>query len=259
MQKDLKKDKCIGNWFSTMKTSTATAYRNGVIKFCEYTKKTPAQLIDEAKKDYIDRVPPWELKHLAQLEQFTNMLKGLDAANNSKLTWVRGVKNFYAFHKLPIIGFKLTIPQSSRESYLDLPVLKIEDIRKAILDCGTNKKLKAMILTFLSSGQGQAEVRKLQGRHLKNIVNGVAVVAMTRGKTNRRCTFFIGSEALNAIKEYKPNLKDEEFIFCRKDGGEYRPQEIDGLIYRHCEKIGLDRSYFAPHRFRHYFKSTKIG
>ncbi len=44
--------------------------------------------------------------------------------------------------------------------------------------------MKALILTFLSSGQGQAEILKLKGRHLKDIRNGVAVVNMTRGKTN---------------------------------------------------------------------------
>ncbi len=107
-----------------MKTSTATAYRNGVLKFCEYTHKTPAQLIKEAKKDYIEHVPPWELRHLAQLEGFANMMKGYDAANNSKLTWIRGVKSFYAFHKLPITGLKITIPQSSRESYTDILIVR---------------------------------------------------------------------------------------------------------------------------------------
>jgi hypothetical protein len=38
---------------------------------------------------------------------------------------------------------------------------------------------------------------------------------MIRGKTKRRYTFFIGSEALEAIKEYKPNLKDDEYVFSK--------------------------------------------
>jgi hypothetical protein len=120
--------------------------------------------------------------------------------------------------------------------------------------------LKAMILTVFSSGQGQAEVRKLQGKHLKEIVNGVAVVRMTRGKTNRRYFFFIGQEALAAIKEYKPNLKDEDFVFTQR--GSDKPltaQEVDKWFAIHAEKCGFDRAYFAPHRGRHRFKTVLEG
>ncbi len=76
------------------------------------------------------------------------------------------------------------------------------------------------------------EVRKLQGRHLKNIVRGVAVIGMTRGKTNRRYTFFLGAEALEAIREYKPELKDDEYIFIHRDGTQLRPQEVDNMLAR---------------------------
>ena len=70
------------------------------------------------------------------------------------------------------------------ETYLDLPAMTIEDIRKAVQITGDNRMLKALILTFLSSGQEQAEIHKLKGKHIKNVVNDVAIVNMTRGKTS---------------------------------------------------------------------------
>lgn len=261
MQKDVKKDKCFIKWIESLssKPNTAAGYKYGVLRFCEFTGKNPSKLVKEAHNDYERRVPPWELRHVMQLEGFVQMLHKYPAANNTKLNWIHGVKNFYTYHKVPVTDVKIKIPAGATEKYLDIPVLKIEDIRNAVLNCGTLKILKALILTLLSSGQAQAELRALQGRHLKNIVNGVAVVNMTRGKTHRRYTFFIGSEALAAIHEYKPELKDNEFIFTHQDGTQIRPQGVSNLVARHCKKIGLDRAYLAPQRFRHYFKSTLTG
>jgi len=98
------------------------------------------------------------------------------------------------------------------------------------------------------------------------VINGVAIVHITREKMSgqiikRRYTFFIGSEALDAIKEYKPNLKDEEFVFTQR--GSDKPltaQEVDKWFAIHAEKCGFDRAYFAPHRLgRHYFKTVLEG
>lgn len=261
MQNNLKDDKCFVNWQESLssKPSTAAAYKYGIQRFCEFTGKSPSQLIEEAREDYLNRAAPWELKHINQFEGFNLMLEKYPAANNTRLNWLRGVKSFYSHNKLPIIGVKTKISQGAREEYQDIPVLKIEDIRRAVIECGTMKIIKALILTFLSSGQGQAEIRVLKGRHLKNVVNGIAVIPMTRGKTKRRYTFFIGGEALEAIHEYKPDLKDKDYIFTHRDGTQLRPQEVCGLIARHCNNIGMNRAYFAPHRFRHYFKTALTG
>lgn len=222
----------------------------------------PSDLIKEAREDYINRVPPWELRNVRRIEAFLTFLKTKngDLTNNTKLNYVKSVKHFYQFNKIPINLNKIGITQRASERYLDIPPLKIEDIRNAVLSCGTNKFLKAFILTTLSSGQGQNEVRALKGKHLKNIVNGVAVVNMTRGKTQRRYFFFIGQEALDAIREYKPEIKDDEYVFTQKNKNKpLIANEINTYFSRHAKKLGLDRSYFAPHRFRHYFKTVLTG
>lgn len=144
------------------------------------------------------------------------------------------------------------------EEYLDTPLLKLTDIRRAVQNCGTNKMLKAIILLLLSSGQAQAEILKLKGKHLKNIVSDVAIVSMTRGKTNKRYTFFIGKEAQDAIREYKSEIRDEDYVFTQIMSPEkplYNPL-VGAMFSRHAEKLGMKRKYFAPHRFRHYFKTT---
>lgn len=257
-------DECFKKWYEVLtaqKKSTAETYKYGVIQFAKQFNKSPQKLIEEARKDYENRVPPWEHKHIQKIEAFIHQMTINDQmASNTKINRLKAIKHFYSFYKIPVIGVKHTFLSSPSETYQDIPLLKIEDIRKAIHATGTNKMLRALILTLLSSGQGQAEIRALKGKHLKTIVQNTAIVNMTRGKTNTRYTFFIGKEALEAIKEYKNIIKDDEFIFTQKDKDiPFSPQDFDGHLVRICEKIGLERGYFAPHRFRHFFKSTLSG
>jgi integrase len=245
---------------ATQRVSTAESYKYGLISYCKFTGKAPADLIQEAYDDYGKK--PWEQRHQKYYEDFVQTLReDTIQSKNTKLNRIKAVKNFYLYHKILLIPVRTGIPNAPSERYLDIPLLKIEDIRKAILTVGTNKLLKALILTLLSSGQAQGEIRQLKGKHLKNIVNGVAVVNMTRGKTNRRYTFFIGKEALDAIHEHKPKLKDDEYVFSKQADRTKPliPQEIDNFLCRHAEKVGLDRSYFAPHRVRHFFKTVMTG
>lgn len=259
----LKSDKVYGDWIESLNSRTAATYRYGVLAYCEHTGKSCSQLINEAKEDYINKVTPWEIRHIKQFESFIQHIKkDKDISDWGKLSFINAVRHFYKHNKIPIEGVsRPNIPAKATDKYLDLPVLTLDDVRKAVLSCGVDDKLtKALILTFLSSGQAQAEIRNLRGKHLKNLVNGVAVVNMTRGKTNRRYTFFIGHEALTAIRDYRPNIGENELVFTQKNSNKPLNTTYIGTIFKRlAAKIGWDRSYFQPHRFRHYFKSQLSG
>jgi integrase len=257
---DITKDMLFRQWQGSLKKSTGSTYKIGVIEFCNFTGKTPIQLIEEAREDYINRVAPWDVRHVKAIEGFIEFLKSQDRANWTRLSRINAVKNFYNFNKIPTFLLNSYISASASEKYLDLPALKIEDIRRFVTSCGTKSRLKALILSLISSGQAQAEILKLKGKHLNNVVNNICIVNMTRGKTNQRYTFFIGNEAREAIKDYKPNLKDEEYVFTQDDSEQpIYNQIVEGLFARHAVKLGYDRAYFAPHRFRHYFKTALTG
>lgn len=256
-------------WIKSLSERTASRYRYGVIAYCDYAGKSCTALINEAREDFINRVAPWELRHIKSFEGFIQNLKddkvkradGKPLSKWAKLGYINAVRHFYQLNKIPVEKLKHNIPAMASEKYLDVPILKLEDIRKAVLSCGVDEKLtKALILTFLSSGQAQAEIQKLHGRHLKNVVNGVAVVNMTRGKTNRRFTFFIGSEALQAIHDYKATIGDSDLVFTQKTSDKALNDTYIGTIFKRlAAKLNWERAYFQPHRFRHYFKSQLSG
>lgn len=263
IETDIVNDKTFVAWHQPLFISnknTANGYRLGMIHFCNFIKKNPTELIEEAREDYINRVPPWDLRHVKYIEAFITHMQAVgELANNTKLNYIKGVKHFYKHNKIPL-DVEYKIPQGATEEYLDLPLLRIEDVREAVQTAGHDKFIKAYILTSFSSGQGQGEIRTLKGKDLKNIISGVAVVNKTRGKTKRRYFFFIGPEALQAIKEYKPDLKDDEYVFTQKKSKKpLTPQELNTFLWRHISKLGFIRGYFASHRTRHYFKTVLTG
>jgi integrase len=256
------KDKTLNRWLETLKQSTARPYKEGMKRYVEFTGLSPTELIEQARQDYIDRVPPWEIRSVKSVEDFIQHLKKQGLSNMSMLSYFSGVRNFYSFNKVPLpkidnIGISATLT----ERYKEIDLIKLEDVRKFITTCGTDQKmLKALALCFLSSGQAQSEIQSLKGKHLNKIINGVAVIKMTRAKTNIDYVFFLGSEALAAIKEYKPLIGDEDFIFTQDDGKtKLNVPYIDMLFSRHSNKLGYKRGYINPHRFRHYFKTALTG
>ena len=253
-------DACFKRWNNTLNERTAHKFRYGILRYCEFTGKMPTALVDEAKQDYVKGVPPWDMRAVTQAEDFMSSIRKVNGSSNfTKLTWVNAVRSFYGFFKIPLILTRTGIPSVSTERYLDIPLLKLEDVRKAVRMCGNNLRLKALILTLLSSGQAQGEIQRLKGKHLKNIVNGTAVVPFTRGKTNQRYVFFIGAEALSAIREYKPGLSDEEYVFTSDNGKKLENYAISTMFTRFSQNMGFIPGYFAAHRFRHYFKTALTG
>lgn len=257
---DITNDPEFISWQKNMKENTAETYAAGLVEFCEFTGKQPSQLLEEARDDYIARVAPWEVRQGKAIELFTEHLKKKKCANWTKLGRINAVRNFYKFNKIPVLVNATYIPSIASEKYLDIPILKMSDIRKFVLACGTKKLIKALILTFISSGQAQGEILKLKGKHLKNIVNSVAIISITRGKTNQRYSFFISGEALEAIHDYKPVIKDDEYIFTLKKNNLPLYHEFVGDAFAaHARSLGFDRGYFAPHRARHFFKTSLTG
>ncbi len=93
-------DKLFVDWKKGLKPKTAT-YGGGVLKFCEYTDKTPSELITEAREDYVNRVAPWEIRHFKAIEDFVSSLDA-SLANWTKLGLIKGIKHFFKFYKIPV-------------------------------------------------------------------------------------------------------------------------------------------------------------
>ena len=255
-------DQYYTTWINTLKPSTQRTYSVGLSHFCEFTGLTPKELVDEAYADYESFVPPYKLRHIKYIDAWQIHLKN-DASfsNNTKLSYITAVKSFYGVNKISTSDVnKPGISNTVTEKYLELPVLKLEHVRKMVQYFSRNEMLKALILTVFSSGQAQDDIYNLRGRHLKERKNGVAIVKNIRGKTQKNpYLFFISAEALQAIEEYKPYIRDDEFVFTMQNGNKLEVNYIGQYLSRLEIVMGWQQGYARLHRVRHYWESVLTG
>ncbi len=71
---ELEKDEIFNSWFNSFdRINTQLSYSLRV--FCEFTGAYPKDLVNEAREDYINRVPPWELHHVKRIDAVLTSLK----------------------------------------------------------------------------------------------------------------------------------------------------------------------------------------
>ena len=115
---------------------------------------TPTELVDEVYEEYEEFVPPHKLRYIKYIDAWQIHLKN-DASfsNNTKLSYITAVKSFYGVNKISTSDVnKPGISNTVTEKYLELPVLKLEHVRKMVQYFSRNEMLKALILTVFSSG-----------------------------------------------------------------------------------------------------------
>ena len=259
---NIKDDPYFTAWIDSVKPITGKSYALGLAQFCEFVGKTPSELVKEAYEDYNNCLPPYELRHIKDLDLFQIHLRNSEKySNHTKLSRINGVKRFYKAHKISTADVNdHHIPGIVSERYLELPVLKREDVRKMVKYFERNKLMRAVILTAFSSGQAQDDIFSLKGRHIKDLVNGVAIIKRIRGKTNKNpYLFFIPPEALEAIHEYKPHIKDDEYIFTIGNGDKMYAAYAGQYMLRMGSDLGWPQGYAGLHRVRHYWETKLTG
>lgn len=259
---EIKNDPHFKKWIKSLKPATANIYGGALFHFCEFTGFDPSELIKQAYEDYDKFLPPYRLRHIKYVDSFQIHLQdSIEYANLTKITHVNGVRRFYKFYKISTADVNgHNIPTIVTERYMELPVLKQVDVRSMVNYFERNKLIRAVILTAFSTGQAQDDIYNLKGRHLKNVRDGVAIIKKIRGKTKGdQYVYFIPPEALAAIHEYKPHIKDDEFVFTIGNGNKMYPAYAGKYISRMEKGLGWVQGYAQLHRVRQYWKTKLTG
>jgi integrase len=204
-----------------LKPNTRRNYLIGMMKYCDFSRLTPDELLQEADEDVKNGVLPRERRIKKRLIAYRNFLDSQDLADNTKLNDFVGPKSFYRTfdHELP------KLPRWNRAQpkveHLDIP--NKEDIIKTLAVCDLRNK--AIVLTGCSSGLSAEEVCRLT---LKQFNNGydteseITTLFIRRGKSGQDFVTFTSPEASRAIKDYleyrnRPATTNEKRIVRQRD------------------------------------------
>jgi|GEM_PF-331141 len=201
--RELRNDKTIKRWLlnSNFQPNTQKGYILALQHYTEYTKKTPEQLIQEAKAEIKAGKLMDEREILDMVAGFRNHLQANGHAPLSIQHHIVALKSFYGSHYIEVP--KLRNKRGVAKLKENMKVPDKEDIRKALSVCGIRER--AIMLCGLSSGMGAAEISTLTLQAFRDGYDpktGITALEVRRVKVGRDFITFLTPEASAAVLAY---------------------------------------------------------
>lgn len=199
---ELKEDLIIQQWLDTIniKATTINNYLHGMHVFTEYTKKTPAELLEEADREQDSNIKARNRSVNKYLLGFRNYLQKQELAPLSIKAYINGVKSFYRTFDIefkPVQQEGLLILQENKK------IPTIEDIRDILKVCDPLER--AVALVGCSSGLDSATTSNIKIKDFKEGYDretGITTLQLRRLKTNVDFITFLTPEASDAVIAY---------------------------------------------------------
>ena len=255
--------KAVELWLSKMENrhsksqSTRRLYKHALGGFCDFTGKTPDQIVNEWKKvkydlksreQYIDDI-------LERVDIYENHLGTTGLCKNSIVTYLARIASFFKYMRIPV---KIDLFQA-RVEYHNRDITK-EEIQRIVTNASPRDR--AFFLIMVQSGLRPVTILQLKYGQIKedyekNRVPCAIVVerSQTKGEYVEHLTF-IAEDALRALRAYfreRGVPRYDEPIF----EGVKTPNAFSmrfGYLVRHLELIKKEhiRKGGAPQELRLY-------
>lgn len=289
-------DPLIDQWFvkNNIRTGTQRSYKVAINKYCEWTKLTPSQLIDQAEVEEDAGVRIRNRKIQSYFIGFKKILKESNVAPSTMNLYLSAIRSFYDAFDIIVPKIRNEKGDISLEKNQGKLITKDEILKFAN---ASPPREKALIYLMALSGMAQNEARHipidkfLQSasesleknidsyeklfENEKNLENEILTLHIVREKVNYRHFTFIPPEAtreiINYLKErvYGRNEKiriidNEEPLFVNNLGKELSTDSIVTNFRRLGEQVGFNKKknaycFWRAHSLRKYFISTIIN
>ena len=247
--------------------------------FCLINELNPEEMLDVAYNEELKHIPEWKRSMNDWFKKYDAYILEKRMTKRSRNTKVAIVKGF--FHH-----YERMTPKSRRinKSFENDPNrrngLTKSDIRKMLEACKT-LKMKAIILTGVSSGLSSSDIVELKIIDFKNGIKNaydertkslrtLCSLSLDRKKTQRQFTTFLSEEAVKVINKYleieRDNPKDNEPLFCRTrkdlnfmspDGVQVAYRRLNGYLGMETRAKGKYRKA-TSHMVRKFFNTQMI-
>jgi integrase len=279
---ELLQDEYIQKWIldAEVSPSTEKSYIMAMQYYTDFTKKTPEELIKEAKKEIRDGLTMDERRIRTYLNNFRKNLQDQELAPLTVRNRLVGVRSFYSsfyidLPKLKKIGKARPTPENTEK----IPTK--EDIQTVLQYCDPLER--ALVLVGCSSGLSAEEITRLKVKDFKDGYNPkteITTFNLIRQKTQVKFITFMTPEASRAVLEYlafrerKPKVnapyrlrqlekqrltRPEGYLFVQKNiPEEYLDVSKEELNERLPEKV-LNQAWQQRENIRQIDKKTLMN
>jgi len=159
-QEDILEDQIIKNFLNNRNISDSTKiqYEIRIRSYCNFTGKTPTELVDEATKEQNNSVIFIDRTLKKYMYNFIEELNQKNKSENTIKAHLETIKALYYDNNITSLNMKNITKKSAKNLILEELPTK-EHIHKALKYC--NLRDKAIILLQFSSGLSAAEIRHL--------------------------------------------------------------------------------------------------
>lgn len=273
-----------------IRKSTKRQYVLRITSYCNFTGKTPTQLIEEAELEEDKHIRMKNRKIKKYFIEYINYLIEQRKSPNFIKSSMTTIRSFYNEYEIELPRNRAKTNKKKRMLTTDDIVGK-KHILKSLEHC--NLKYKAIILLMSSSGMGRSEIVNLKYKDFlkaiseyyvpsesnlfnvydiaenlqENMHDIIGIWQIKRYKTDMPYITFNSPESMQAIiyyllerfKKNKPVISVEDWLF-ESNGSQIKDSSFTDYFMRlndTCDfgYIGAQR-FFTSHKLRKYFAST---
>lgn len=282
---EIKKFNSVKNWFESLEESALSRNKNFsdharnarlsvIVKYSQFTKRTPDELLEEAKRDI-----KFAKKNILDFFSYLQDVKKLQ--RNSAITQLAFIRGFYTHNDLNFpkrfVTPKRGVSQVSKRDQKTKIYDYDEATNKMIFHNGTlqqfiqnlNFRDQTVTLCLLSTGADATDLLNLNVDFVKDVKAKMSKVKRFIWHSNREkdgveFKVYFSEEATQFLKRFveqeRVNANDNEPLFIDKSNQRLKTHALSFNFKNGAKKMGYvkegEANPFRPKRFRHLFRTA---
>lgn len=224
---DYKNYQEVTDWINTLNPArnTENNYLLAIKVFCEWSGKTPGELLSEAETEIKNGTLMRQRSIKRYIIGFRRMLQDKGYAPMTVKGYMSGIKSFYSTNDIELP--KLPKTEKVRALEIHKAVPSKEDIQAVLKICDPLEK--ALLLTGIAGGLASNEIINLRISDFKNGYDpetDITTLSLRRRKVQFDFITFLTPEASKAIWDYLNYREREVIIDCKRRQRQRDKQKI---------------------------------
>jgi len=243
----------------TKSKSTFKEYKHGINKFADWFGKTPNEILEMRKQDWVSDDLHQKKRFMRELEKFHSYLIKQEYSINSARTLCLGIMQLFRFYEMPI-----TIPSGSEVSKTVVSTkdyVPTSEQYREMFKVASDLRAKLIISLGKDLGWRIGDFVKIKKEQVPNLEQEPPILfELITEKEDVLAKSFISSESAELLKEYLLTLTTKNpYLFPSNTENYIDPDTINRTLKDLAEKSNIhipQNKRLRFHAFRKRFIST---